>query len=191
MFENDDLVNSLPNLRAFAISLCGNPNQAEDLVQDTAEKALDNRQSFVDGTNFKAWLFTILRNSYFSLHRKRRREVQDVDGSMAGSLVAPDNPESTLAFKELEVALSVLPVEQRESLTLVCIEGLDYELAASILGCAVGTIKSRVSRGRTRIAELLGETPPPTAIDEAWERLQSQQSSEIDDMPDSFGEDFE
>ena len=151
----DALVGTIPNLRAFAISLTGDHHRANDLVQETLLKAWANRDRFEAGTNLKAWLFTILRNTYFSEIRKRRREVQDTDGVAASQLVSPPEQYGHLDLNEFRKALIDLSDDQREALLLVGAEGFSYEEAAEICGCAVGTVKSRVNRARGRLAELM------------------------------------
>ncbi len=146
---------AVPSLRAFAISLCGNVDRADDLVQETLLRALANINSFEPGTNMSAWLFTILRNLFRSEYRKRRREVEDTDGSYAESLKTQPDQTARVEFQEFRSALARLPADQREALILVGASGFSYEEAAGICGCAVGTIKSRVNRARTRLAELL------------------------------------
>jgi RNA polymerase sigma-70 factor (ECF subfamily) len=130
----------------------GNPDRADDLVQETLLRALANVNSFEPGTNMSAWLFTILRNLFRSEYRKRRREVEDADGSYAQSLTSLPNQSSHLELDEFRKALELLPTDQRESLILVGASGFSYEEAAQICGCAVGTIKSRVNRARSRLA---------------------------------------
>jgi RNA polymerase sigma-70 factor (ECF subfamily) len=149
---------ALPSLRNFAMSLTKRVDQAEDLVQDTVLKALSKHDHFEAGTNLQAWLFTILRNGYFSAHRKTNREVEDGDGVHAASLITIPDQEDRLAIQDLSSALEKLPHEQREAIILVGAEGLSYDDAAEALGVKVGTIKSRVNRARTRLAELIGET---------------------------------
>ena len=151
----DQVLSTVPSLRAFAISLCGNIDRADDLVQETLLRALSHIDSFEPGTNMPAWLFTILRNLFRSEYRKRRREVEDADGSYAESLTSLPNQTSHLELDEFRRALHLLPADQRESLILVGASGFSYEEAAHICGCAVGTIKSRVNRARTRLAEIL------------------------------------
>ena len=146
---------AVPSLRAFAISLCGNVDRADDLVQETLLRALANIDSFQPGTNMSAWLFTILRNHFRSEYRKRRREVADSDGSYADSMKTQPEQSSRVEFEEFREALVKLPGDQREALILVGASGFSYEDAANICGCAVGTIKSRVNRARTRLADLL------------------------------------
>ncbi len=146
---------AVPSLRAFAISLSGNIDRADDLVQETLLRAIANIDSFQPGTNMSAWMFTILRNLFRSEYRKRRREVEDTDGSYAESLKSHPEQNSRLEFQEFRAALAKLPPDQREALILVGASGFSYEEAAAICECAVGTIKSRVNRARTRLADLL------------------------------------
>lgn len=149
------LIESAPSLRAFAISLTGNVERADDLVQETLMRAWANSTSFAVGTNLKAWLFTILRNAFTSQFRKRRREVEDADGDYAATLVSPAEQEDKAALDDMRDALGKLPAEQREAVLLVGASGFSYEEAAEICGCAIGTIKSRVNRGRAKLAELI------------------------------------
>ena len=146
---------AVPSLRAFAISLSGNVDRADDLVQETLLRAIANIDSFQPGTNMSAWMFTILRNLFRSEYRKRRREVEDADGSYAETLTSHPEQSSHVEFKEFRAALAKLPPDQREALILVGASGFSYEEAAAICECAVGTIKSRVNRARTRLADLL------------------------------------
>jgi len=155
----DDLVAAIPNMRAFAISLCGNRDRADDLVQEALVKAWNHLDSFEQGTNLKAWLFTILRNAYFSELRKTKREIADSEGQLAAKLSVPAEQQGHLDLLDLNRALSKLPPDQREALILVGAEGFSYEDAANISGCAVGTVKSRVNRARTRLNELMTTTP--------------------------------
>ena len=150
------LVAAIPNMRAFAISLCGDVDRADDLVQEALVKAWNGINSFAEGSNLKAWLFTILRNAYFSELRKRKREVSDSDGELTAQLSVPPEQQGHVDLADLRTALSTLPSDQREALVLVGAEGFSYEEAAEITGCALGTIKSRVSRGRARLSEVMG-----------------------------------
>jgi len=156
----DAMLAAVPRLRGFAVSLCGNVDRADDLVQETLVRALSNIDSFRPGTNLTAWLFTILRNHFRSEYRKRRREVEDVDGRHTDGLRSQPEQMSHVELGELRVALTKLPPDQREAVVLVGASGFSYEEAAEICECAVGTIKSRVNRARTRLAELM-------AIDDA------------------------
>jgi RNA polymerase sigma-70 factor, ECF subfamily len=150
-----DLLSVIPNLRAFAVSLCGNLDRADDLVQETLVKAWSNIGSFVEGTNLRAWLFTILRNIYYSEYRKRRREVADPDGTFAAKLATAPAQSGHMDLLDFRAALQQLPSDQREALILIGASGLSYEEAAGICGSAIGTMKSRVNRARSRLAEML------------------------------------
>ncbi|MBN9038788.1 MAG: sigma-70 family RNA polymerase sigma factor [Rhizobiales bacterium] len=152
----DDLVRTIPSLRAFAISLAQNNDRADDLVQETLVKAWDKQSSFQLGTNLKAWLFTILRNEFYSQMRKRGREVQDSDGLLTASVAIHPGQQGSVDLKDFRKALETLPEDQREAIILIGASGFSYEEAAEICGCAVGTIKSRVSRARTRLQDILG-----------------------------------
>ena len=151
----DAILAAVPSLRAFAISLSGQVDRADDLVQDTLLRALSNIDRFERGTNLNAWLFTILRNLFHSEYRKRRREVEDPDGAYASRLKVQPEQGSRLDFEDFRAALDRLPHDQREALLLVGASGFSYEEAATICGCAVGTIKSRVNRARSRLAAIL------------------------------------
>lgn len=146
---------ALPSLRAFALSLSGRPDRADDLVQEAVMKAWAKQSDFRLGTNMQAWLVTILRNSYYSQMRKRGREVQDSEGTYAERMATHGNQESHLDLADFRKALAKLPEEQREVLIMVGATGLSYEETAEICGVAIGTIKSRVNRARTKLAELL------------------------------------
>jgi RNA polymerase sigma-70 factor, ECF subfamily len=152
----DELMGSLPSLRAYAISLTRDVHRAEDLVQETVLKAISKQDKFEAGTNLQAWLFTILRNLFFSGRRTKQREVEDADGVHAATMITIPDQEDRLTVQDLHTALARLPQEQREALLLIGAEGLSYEEAAESLGTKVGTIKSRVNRARTRLTELMG-----------------------------------
>lgn len=149
------VVERIPSLRAFAWSLARNAADADDLVQETLAKAWTHRERFEPGTNLRAWLFTILRNSWYSAAAKKTREVADEDGRHAAGLSAEANQEWAVELTALRAALDQLPPEHREALVMVGAAGLSYEEAAEIAGCALGTIKSRVNRARNRLAEAL------------------------------------
>lgn len=152
----------IPSLRAFAWSLARNPSDADDLVQETLTKAWTYREKYEAGTNLRAWLFTILRNTWYSTIAKRGREVADEEGRHAASLTAEGSQEWAVELTALREALNELPPEHREAIVLVGAAGLSYEEAAEIAGCALGTIKSRVNRARNRLAERLAmERPTP------------------------------
>jgi RNA polymerase sigma-70 factor (ECF subfamily) len=150
-----ELLAAIPQLRAFARSLVHNRVDADDLVQDTLVRAWGNMHTFLPGTNFEAWLFTILRNRFYSCHRTKKREVEDVDGIYAGRVAQAPEQDSHLDFKNLQTALGRLCPEQREAILLVVPQGFSYEEAARICGVSLGTVKSRVARGRQKLARLL------------------------------------
>lgn len=146
---------ALPSLRAFAMSLTGRPDRADDLVQETVMRAWAKQESFQPGTNMNAWLFTILRNLFYSQMRKRGREVQDTDGAFTATLGVAPPQDGVMDLADLKNALNRLPPDQREAILLIGASGFSYEEAAEICGCAVGTIKSRVNRARNRLQEIL------------------------------------
>jgi RNA polymerase sigma-70 factor (ECF subfamily) len=149
------LVGLIPHLRAFARTLCGDPTGADDLAQDAMLKAWDARESFEMGTNMKAWTFMILRNQFYSEKRRSWRQSQLDQEAAERTLVAVDDPEAPVALDELRLGLGMLPPEQREALILVGAGGFAYEEAAAICECAVGTVKSRVSRARRALQGIL------------------------------------
>ena len=150
-----ELVQLIPHLRAFARTLTGDPPSADDLAQDAMMKAWDARASFQMGTNMKAWTFMILRNQFYSEKRRSWRQSQLDQEAAERTLVAVDDPEAPVALDELRLSLAQLPAEQREALILVGAGGFAYEEAAEICGCAVGTVKSRVSRARKALHSIL------------------------------------
>ena len=150
-----ELVKLIPHLRAFARTLAGEPAGADDLAQDAMMKAWDARNSFQMGTNMKAWTFMILRNQFYSEKRRSWRQSQLDQEAAERTLVAVDDPEAPVALDELRLSLAMLPAEQREALVLVGAGGFAYEEAAEICNCAVGTVKSRVSRARRALHAIL------------------------------------
>jgi RNA polymerase sigma-70 factor (ECF subfamily) len=170
-----DLVDAIPMLRGFARSLSGNRDRADDLVQETLAKAIANRDKYRPGTNLHAWLVTILRNQYYSEGRRRWREVSDAEGTHAARLTQAPSHDSHLEMREFLGALQRLPPDQREALVLVGASGLSYEEAAEVLCTRVGTVKSRVSRARSRLEALLegGESfsRDDAAVSESMDRL--------------------
>jgi RNA polymerase sigma-70 factor (ECF subfamily) len=159
-----DLLDLIPFLRAFARSLCGNQEMADDLAQETLVKAWQARNMFAPGTNLKAWLFTILRNQFYSDRRRAWRQApwdQDAAERIPGSSA---EQASAAELSDTARALSRLSDEQREALILVGAGGFSYEDAAAICRCAVGTVKSRVARARKSLLSILeGEDPLPPA----------------------------
>lgn len=150
------LAEQTPALRVLARTLTRNETRSQDLVQETLAKAWAARAGYRAETRLRAWLFTILRNTWVSDLRKRRREVEDAGDVLAGKLSEAPRQEHASALREFVAALETLPRCQREALVLVGGAGFTQEEAAEICGCAVGTVKSRVSRARARLTELLG-----------------------------------
>ncbi len=149
------LVSLLPHLRAFSRGLCGRPDQADDLVQETVMRAWTARESFVEGSNMKAWTFTIMRNHFLNfLRQQRRKDMTYVEGLDADAPVVA-NQEDGVHVSDLQAALNRLPDDRREALLLVGAGGLSYDEAAAICGVAAGTMKSRVSRGRAQLALII------------------------------------
>jgi RNA polymerase sigma-70 factor (ECF subfamily) len=136
--------------------MCRNRDLADDLVQEALLKAWEARESLGSIESLRAWLFTILRNCFFSSKNKIRLEVEDIDGDLASRVAAPDSQQAHVDLAEVMAAVHALPLAQREALLLVCVEGLSYEDAAEICNCAVGTLKSRINRARERLAKSFG-----------------------------------
>lgn len=152
-----ELVALMPHLRAFARSLTGDATSGDDLAQEAIAKAWASRDTFTVGTNLKAWTFMILRNQFFSDKRRSWRSTE-LDPEVAEqTLVAVTNPTGAIEVDELRRALAMLPPEQREALILVGAAGMAYEEVSQITGVAIGTIKSRVSRARDRLALIYAE----------------------------------
>ncbi|GJE60854.1 sigma-70 family RNA polymerase sigma factor [Methylobacterium trifolii] len=159
------LLEAVPSLHNFAVSLTRNPVSADDLVQDTLLRAWRSRGSFQTGTNLGAWLFTIMRNGFYSVHRKHAREVADTDGEHAARLATAPAQGGYLDLQDVQRALGCLPAPMREALILVAVENVSYEEAATILDCRIGTVKSRVWRAREQLAQALGYTGAEVGAD--------------------------
>ena len=144
------MVAAMPNLRAFAMSLCRNSDRADDLVQDTLLAALANQEKFIPGTKMHAWLFTILRNKFLSGYRKRKREVEDPDEMMAKKVPLEDSPLKKMEVAEALALVDQMPPQWRLPLRMIA-DGASYEEIAAELNEHVGTIKSRVNRGRAQL----------------------------------------
>ena len=150
----DNLLKAIPKLRAFARNLGGSAERGDDLVQETLLKALANAESFQPDSNMTAWLYTILRNQFYSEFRKRRHEVEDPEGRRAVQVAISPSQEWRVQFLEVREALHHLSAIHREAIMLI-VSGMSYEDAATLCGCAVGTMKSRVNRARAQLTELL------------------------------------
>lgn len=166
------LVKAIPHLRAFARYFTSQSAQADDLVQETLIKAWKNRGMYTPDTNFRAWLFTILRNTFLSERRKAKRFVEDPELEFTNSMATGPQQLSALEFADFTKALATLPPDQREAVLLVAAEGFSYDEAARICDCAVGTIKSRINRARKRLSDLLDADDPPTDTPLALKKLQ-------------------
>lgn len=154
-YTHDELVALIPQMRAFAGSLCNNRGQADDLAQEALTSAWRGRARYTAGTNLKAWLFRIVRNQFYSDKRRSWRSVY-LDPKVAEeTLIAVSNPAGALELEDVRRAMQALPTLQREALTLITVAGLSYAEAAMISGCAEGTVKSRVSRARTELLAIL------------------------------------
>ena len=171
------LIQLMPQMRAFARSLTGDATAADDLAQDAVLKAWNGRASFQVGTNLKAWTFMILRNQFYSDKRRSWRS-QPLDQEVAErTLMASDNPMATLELADVRRAMMKLSDDQREALILIGAAGLSYEEASEICGCAVGTVKSRVSRARDALQAILADGELDAAdipASEAFDALQAE-----------------
>ncbi|WP_342069845.1 RNA polymerase sigma factor [Yoonia algicola] len=151
----DELVTHLPALRAFALSLTRNRATADDMMQDAVLKAWSNMDKFKPGTNMRAWLFTILRNNYYSSRRKLNREVADIDNVFSDTLSVKPDHDGRLQMMDFKQAFEQLADEHREALILVGASGFSYDDAAEMCGVATGTMKSRVNRARAKLTQIL------------------------------------
>lgn len=151
-----ELLEMIPQLRAYARALTRDRNDADDLLQETLMKALAHIGSFQRGTSLRAWLFTIMRNTFFTNLKKRRREAPGAEDCVSGLLSVEADHERHESSRDMMAAIQRLPVHYREILILVVMLGESYERAAEICCCAVGTVKSRLNRARRIIMEELG-----------------------------------
>ncbi|KAA5605984.1 sigma-70 family RNA polymerase sigma factor [Roseospira marina] len=152
---NQELIEALPHMRAFAHSLTNDRALADDLAQEAATRALANKDAYQAGTNFRGWVFTILRNAFYSEHRRKWRKSEQSDEEAMLAFGEPSGQHAQLELDDFKRAFAHLPHEQREAMVLVGACGFEYEQAAEIVGCAPGTIKSRVSRGRRDVKAYL------------------------------------
>ncbi|CAK0743489.1 ECF RNA polymerase sigma factor EcfG [uncultured Gammaproteobacteria bacterium] len=148
------------SLRRYARTLLRRGADADDLVQETLTRALAGAASFTMGTNLRAWLFTILHNTYVNqVRRQASRPEEELPEALELRLSEPATQESRLELRDMSRALDTLPAEQRQVLLLVALEGLKYEEVAATLGIPVGTVMSRLSRGREAVRRALGDGP--------------------------------
>lgn len=146
----------LPRLRRFAIGLAGNAADGDDLCQMTIERALTRRDQFQPGTRLDSWMYRIMRNIWIDESRARSRRAETFVGEEAGMAVGADgDQEARIALGDVDRAMQQLPEEQREAVLLVMVEGYSYKEAAEIVGCPVGTLNSRLVRGRDALMEML------------------------------------
>jgi RNA polymerase sigma-70 factor (ECF subfamily) len=158
MSEFNGLVErEIPRLRRYARALTRSADRADDLVQETLLRAISKSHLSQTGTDIRAWLFTIMHNHYVNMVRRAMRDEATVDiEQMSSSLVAVTDPTASSQLRELDQALARLPGEQREVILLVGLEGMSYEIAANVLSVPVGTVRSRLSRGRDALRRLMG-----------------------------------
>ena len=182
-----ELTDVVPHLRAFARGLCGRPDMADDLVQETLLKAWAAQERFEPGTSMRAWTFVILRNAYLTDMRRNRFRGEYDENVAERLLTQPAGQEEPIHLSDMHRALLTLPPERREALLLVGAGGFSYEEAAAICGCAVGTLKSRVGRARAALTAMLEDgTIPRRAIgDDAAHRAILE---ELDDVAAGRGE---
>ncbi len=176
-----ELTEVVPHLRAFARGLCGRPDMADDLVQETMLKAWAAQDRFEPGTSMRAWTFVILRNAYLTDMRRNRFRGEYDEGVAERILTAPAGQEEPIHLSDMHRALLTLPPERREALLLVGAGGFSYEEAANICGCAVGTIKSRVGRARATLNSMLddGDIPQRSLDDEGAHRAILEELDEV------------
>ena len=176
-----ELTEVVPHLRAFARGLCGRPDMADDLVQETMLKAWAAQERFEPGTSMRAWTFVILRNAYLTDMRRNRFRGEYDEGVAERILTAPASQEEPIHLSDMHRALLTLPPERREALLLVGAGGFSYEEAAEICGCAVGTIKSRVGRARAALTGMLedGDIPDRKLDDPAAHRAILEELDEV------------
>lgn len=150
------LLREMPLLRRWSFVLCRNQSLAEDMMQDTLTKAWANRSSFARGTNMRAWLYRILRNTYFNHLRQRRREVPDPDGALTASLRTPAAQPGKIELGEVRQAMRELSPAQRQAMILIGAQGLSYKQVARLQQVNIGTVKSRLARARQAVAREMG-----------------------------------
>jgi RNA polymerase sigma-70 factor, ECF subfamily len=169
---HEHLVAIIPQLRSFARGLCGNRDLADDLAQDALTRAWAARQSFEPGTNFRAWMFMILRNQFYTTIKKNARIVLAEPEFIERALTVEPAQQDRINVADVSAALQKLPSQQRAALMLIGANEVSYEEAADIMGCAIGTVKSRVARARSALALLVAG---PVEIDVSQKRVRAMQ----------------
>ncbi|TIQ36298.1 MAG: sigma-70 family RNA polymerase sigma factor [Mesorhizobium sp.] len=163
--EEIAIVDLIPALRAFARTFCRMPDDADDLVQETLTKGLANLDKFEPGTRLKSWLFTIMRNTHYTRVRAAVREAPGLLGCASSRPISEASQDWSMRSVEVYEAIQKLPAHQREVLTLIGVLGVSYEETAEICDCAIGTVKSRLSRARAAVLELLDESSPQALVE--------------------------
>ena len=163
--DDASIVELIPALRAFARTFYRNTTDADDLVQETLMKAMNAFDSFEPGTRMKSWLFTIMRNTFYTKIRVYSREAPGNADSVEDRPTSEATQEWSIRAREVGEANNRLPPEFREVLVLVGMLGVSYEEASEICGCAIGTVKSRLNRARIRVLEDLGEKSSRSAVE--------------------------
>jgi len=162
---SSEMVALIPALRAFARTFCPDAADADDLVQETLLKGIANIRQYEPGTRMKSWLFTIMRNTFYTRAKLRKREAPGALDCVSAIPVGEATQEWSIRGSEIERAINALPSQQREVLILIGVLGVSYEESANICDCAIGTIKSRLNRARSTLLELLGEVSSQAAIE--------------------------
>lgn len=160
-----EIVQLIPALRAFARTFYREPTHADDLVQETLTRALTSIHQFRPGTSMKSWLFTIMRNAFYTKIKIDTREAPGAADCVSLRPAADPTQEWSCRGHEIAEAIDRLPAQQREVLVLIGLRGVSYEEATEICGCAMGTVKSRLNRARHRLLEELGEGSPHSSLE--------------------------
>jgi RNA polymerase sigma factor (sigma-70 family) len=179
--SDSEIVELVPALRAYARTFYRDRTEADDLVQETLTRALTSIHQFRAGTNMKSWLFTIMRNTFYTKVKVDTREAPGSADCASSRPAIDPTQEWSARGRDISAAISRLPEQQREVIMLIGVLGVSYDEAAIVCGCAIGTIKSRLNRARHRLLEELGETTPESA----WERDRDHRVSS--DTPHSKG----
>jgi RNA polymerase sigma factor (sigma-70 family) len=174
--DDASIVELLPALRAFARTFYRDPNDADDLVQDTLLKALRSFDSFEPNTRLKSWMFTIMRNTFYTRVKVYAREAPGGADCVATQPAIEASQEWSIRSREVRDAINRLPSHHREVLVLIGVLGVSYEETAKICGCAMGTIKSRLNRARLHILEELGETSGATLVEQSRNGFQENEA---------------
>ena len=170
--SSSEVVELIPALRAFARTLCRNSSDADDLVQETLTKGIANLDKFEPGTRMKSWLFTIMRNTFYTRIKIHNREAPGLTDCASARPIEQATQEWSVRGKELVAAINRLPVQHREVIVLIGMLGMSYEEVAEVCGCAMGTVKSRLNRARASLLDDLGETSPRALFEPSDSRVE-------------------